>query len=223
MKKFGILLLSATLMLSSCQTPDQFSAATSGGLIGGIFGSAIGGLFGGPRGSDAGTLIGIIAGAAVGAAATAPEARDYSDYDYTSDNYSRRRDIEYSSHSREAEEMGREYANLEINNLRFVDRNNNKTIDANENCKLIFEIKNTGSQNIYDIAPVITVNGSKAIIVSPTAVISEIAPGKAVKYTAEVYAGKRLRTGTADFTISFVKGDYKYTMTNFTLATKGRK
>lgn len=223
MKKFGILLFSATLLLSSCQTPEQFGAATTGGVFGGIFGSAIGGLFGGPRGADAGTVIGMIAGAAVGAAATAPEARDYRDYDYTSDTYRRHRNVEYSSHSREAEEIGREYNNLEINNLRFVDIDNNKTINANENCKLVFEIKNTGHDTIYDIAPVITVNGTKAIIISPTAVISELGPGKAVRYTAEVYATKRLRTGVADFTISFVKGDYKYTMTSFTLATKGRK
>lgn len=210
-------------MLSSCQTPEQFGAATTGGFFGGIFGSAIGGLFGGPRGADAGTLIGMVTGAAVGAAVTSPEAREYRDYDYTSDSYSRRRNIEYSTHSREAEEMGREYANLEVENLRFVDANSNKTIDAGENCRLVFEIKNKGANTIYDIAPVITINGTKAIIVSPTAVISEIGPGKGVRYSAEVYANKRLRTGVADFTISFVKGDYKYTMTTFQLATRGRK
>ena len=129
----------------------------------------------------------------------------------------------YSSRGEDADRLGREFAKVEIQNLRFIDGNNNQAIDAGENSKIAFEVKNNGSHTIYDIAPVISVNGTKHIVISPTAVISYIDAGQAVRYTAEVYADRKLRNGTAEFTISFAKGDYLYNMTTFHLATRGRK
>ena len=223
MKKLGIFAISAALLFSSCETSDQFGAAAGGGLLGGIFGSAIGGLMGGPRGADAGAAIGIIAGAAMGAASAAPTERGRSDYDYTTDTYNRHSKVIYSSRGEDADRMGREFAKVEIQNLRFVDRNNNQAIDAGENCKIVFEVKNNGSHTVYDLAPIISVNGTKHIIISPTAVISYIDAGQAVRYTAEVYGKRQLRNGVAEFTISFAKGDYLYNMTSFQLATRGRR
>ncbi|MBP5628242.1 MAG: hypothetical protein J6W50_00630 [Bacteroidaceae bacterium] len=223
MKKLSIFAISAALLFSSCETSDQFGAAAGGGILGGIFGSAIGGLMGGHRGADAGAAIGIIAGAAMGAASAAPKERGTSDYDYTTDTYNRHSKVVYSSRGEDADRMGREFAKVEIQNLRFVDRNNNQAIDAGENSKIVFEVKNNGSHTIYDIAPIISVRGTKHIIISPTAVISYIDAGQAVRYTAEVYGKRQLRNGVAEFTISFAKGDYLYNMTSFQLATRGRK
>lgn len=223
MKKLGILALSAALIFSSCESSDQFGAAAGGGMLGAIFGSAIGGLMGGPRGADAGTVIGMITGAAMGAASTAPKERGKSDYDYTTDTYNRHSKVVYSGRGEEADRLGREFANVEIRNLRFVDKNNNQAIDAGENSKIVFEVKNNGSHTIYDVAPVLSVSGSKQIVISPTAVISYIDAGQAVRYSAEVYANRKLRNGTADFTISFAKGDYLYNITSFQLATHARR
>ena len=223
MRKLGILALSAALIFSSCDTSDQTGAAIGGGFLGAIFGSAIGGLMGGPRGADAGTLIGVVAGAAAGAASAAPKERGKSDYDYTTDTYNRHSKVVYSNRGEEADRLGREFAKVEINNLRFIDNNNNQAIDAGESCKIAFEVKNNGTHTIYDLAPVISVNGTKYIVISPTAVISYIDAGQAVRYTAEVYANRKLRDGTADFTISFAKGDYLYNMTSFQLATRSRR
>lgn len=223
MKKLSIFAISAALLFSSCETSDQFGAAAGGGILGGIFGSAIGGLMGGHRGADAGAAIGIIAGAAMGAASAAPKERGTSDYDYTTDTYNRHSKVVYSSRGEDADRMGREFAKVEIQNLRFVDSNNNQAIDAGENSKIVFEVKNNGSHTIYDIAPIISVRGTKHIIISPTAVISYIDAGQAVRYTAEVYGKRQLRNGVAEFTISFAKGDYLYNMTSFQLATRGRK
>lgn len=222
MKKICVYAISAVMLFGSCTTSDQFSAAAGGGLLGGIFGSAIGGLMGGPRGSDAGTVIGMIAGAAVGAAAASPEVRERGngDYDYSSDTYNRRGNVRYSSRQEEAEEIGCEYANLEICNLRFIDANNNQAIDANENSKIAFEVRNKGVGTVYNIAPVLKVAGSKYIVISPTAVISEIPAGQSVRYSAEVYADKKLRDGSVTFTISFVKRNYEYTMSTFDLDTR---
>ena len=216
MKKTVFVALTATaLMMSSCQSMSQFYGATTGASIGGIFGSAIGGMVDGPRGSDLGTVAGMAIGGIIGAAATAPKTDDgnyrSSDYyyDYGMDDY--RQNNAYSP-----------YANIEIEELRFVDDNNNRALDAEEHAKLVFIIRNTGRDYVYDIAPVITVSGTKEIYLSPTAIVKELAPGKAVRYQSEVIATRKLKNGTADFSIGFSDGDKLYTMRSFQLRTYRR-
>ena len=205
-------LVASALMLSSCQSMSQFYGATTGASIGGMFGSAIGGIADGPRGSDLGTVVGMAVGGIIGAAATAPKTDDgnyrSSDYYYDYDRDDYRQNNAYSP-----------FANIEIEELRFVDENNNKALDADEHAKLVFIIRNTGRDYVYDIAPVITVSGTKEIYLSPTAIVKELAPGKAVRYQSEIIATKKLKTGAADFSIGFSDGDKLYTLRSFQLRT----
>ena len=211
---FAGLMVSA-LMLSSCQSMGQFYGAATGASIGGMFGSAIGGISDGRRGSDLGTVVGMAVGGIIGAAATAPKTDDgnyrSSDYyyDYDMDDY--RQNNAYSP-----------FVNIGIVDLRFVDENNNNALDANEHAKLVFIMRNTGRDYVYDIAPVITVSGTKEIYLSPTAIVKELAPGKAVRYQSELIATKKLKNGTADFSIGFSDGDKIYTMRSFQLRTNRR-
>ena len=215
MKKTLIAAFSAALiMMSSCQSASQFYGAATGASVGGMFGSAIGAITGGWRGSSVGRLAGMAIGGVVGAAATTPkttkESRTsdyYNGYDY--DDY--HQNNSYSP-----------YSNITIENIRLVEGNSNNCIDADEHSKLIFDIRNVGNDYVYDIAPVITVSGTKQIYLSPTAIVSELGPGKAVRYSAEVVATKKLKTGVADFNISFSNGDQLYTVSSFQIATRGR-
>lgn len=216
MKKTTIAALSATaLLLSSCQSMSQFYGASTGATIGGMFGSAIGGIADGPRGSDLGTIVGMAVGGIIGAAATAPKTDDgnyrSSDYyyDYDMDDY--RQNNAYSP-----------YASIEIADLRFVDENNNRALDSQEHAKLVFIIRNTGRDYVYDIAPVITVSGTKEIYLSPTAIVKELGPGKAVRYQSEIIATKKLKNGSADFSIGLSDGDKLYTLRSFQLRTNRR-
>lgn len=216
MKKTVFLGLMATaLLMSSCQSMSQFYGAATGASLGGMFGSAIGGIADGPRGSDLGTVVGMAVGGMIGAAATAPKTDDgnyrSSDYyyDYDMDDY--RQNNAYSP-----------YASLDIEELRFVDDNNNRALDAEEHARLVFIIRNTGRDYVYDIAPVITVTGTKEIYLSPTAIIKELAPGKAVRYQSEVIATRKLKKGSADFSIGFSDGDKLYTVRSFQLRTNKR-
>ena len=207
--------IASAMMLSSCQSMSQFYGMTTGASIGGMFGSAIGGMADGPRGSDMGTVVGMAIGGIIGAAATAPKTDDgnyrSSDYyyDYDMDDY--RQNNAYSP-----------YVNIEIEELRFVDENNNRALDANEHAKLVFIIRNTGRDYVYDIAPVITVSGTKQIYLSPTAIVKELAPGKAVRYQSEIIATRKLKNGMADFSIGFSDGDRLYTQRSFQLRTYRR-
>ena len=216
MKKTVFVALTATaLLMSSCQTMNQFYGATTGAYIGGIFGSAIGGMADGPRGSDLGTVAGMAIGGIIGAAATAPKTDDgnyrSSDYNYDYDMDDYRENNFYSP-----------VASIEIEDLRFVDENNNHVLDADERAQLVFIMRNTGRDYVYDIAPVITVSGTKQIYLSPTAIVKELAPGKAVRYQSEIIATKKLKSGTADFSIGFSDGDKLYTMRSFQLRTRKR-
>jgi hypothetical protein len=216
MKKTVFVALTATaLLMSSCQSMNQFYGAATGASIGGMFGSAIGGIADGPRGSDMGTVFGMAVGGIIGAAATAPKTDDgnyrSSDYYYDYDDDDYRENNAYSP-----------FASIEIADLRFVDENNNRALDADEHAKLVFIIRNTGRDYVYDIAPVITVTGTKEIFLSPTAIVKELAPGKAVRYQSEVIATKKLKNGTADFSIGFSDGDKLYTLRSFQMRTHKR-
>ena len=210
-----VAMVAALMMLTSCQSMNQFYGTATGASLGGLFGSAIGGIADGRRGSDLGTVVGMAVGGIVGAAATAPQtdngnyrSSDYY-YEYGRDDY--RQNNAYSP-----------FANIEIEELRFIDENNNRALDANEHAKLVFIIRNTGRDYVYDIAPVITVSGTKAIYLSPTAIVKELGPGKAVRYECELVATKKLKNGTADFSIGFSDGDKLYTMRSFQLRTNRR-
>lgn len=208
-------LMASVLLLSSCQSMGQFYGAATGASLGGLFGSAIGGIADGPRGSDMGTVVGMAVGGIIGAAATAPKTDDgnyrSSDYyyDYGMDDY--RENNSYSP-----------YASIEIEDMRFVDENNNRALDAGEHAKLVFIMRNTGRDYVYDIAPVITVTGTKEIYLSPTAIVKELGPGKAVRYQSELIATKKLKNGSADFSIGLSDGDKLYTMRSFQLRTNKR-
>lgn len=215
MKKTILVAMSAVMiMMSSCQSASQFYGVATGASVGGMFGSAIGGITGGWRGSDVGRLAGMAIGGAIGAVATAPKASSES---RTSDYYNGYDYEDYHQNNSYSP-----YANIVIENIRLVEGVANNSIDAEEHSKLIFDVRNMGNDYVYDIAPVITVTGTKQIYLSPTAIISELGPGKAVRYQAEVVATNKLKNGVADFSISFSNGDQLYTVSSFQIATRGK-
>lgn len=213
MKKIALLALCGTMLLTSCDSSRQMAGVATGASLGGMFGSAIGGIAGGWRGHDIGTVAGMAIGGLIGGAATAPKTKDgnyrSSDYYNSYDEQDYRLNNSYSP-----------YASLDIEEVRFIDANDNRCIDAGEHAKLTFIVRNRGNEFVYDIAPVITVTGTKQILLSPTAIINELAPGKAVRYTAEVVATRKLKNGIADFSISFSDGNELYTLRSFQLKTR---
>jgi hypothetical protein len=215
MKKTIIAAMSAVLILmSGCQSASQFYGVATGASVGGMFGSAIGAISGGWRGSNVGRLAGMAIGGVVGAAATAPKTTKES---RTSDYYNG-----YDYNDYHQNNSYSPYSDITIENIRLVESLNNNSIDAGEHAKLIFDIRNIGNDYVYDIAPVITVSGTKQIYLSPTAIVSELGPGRAVRYQAEVVATNKLKDGVADFNISFSNGDQLYTVSSFQIATRRR-
>lgn len=235
MKKISLGLMIGALIFSSCSSSGQLDGMYLGGMLGSVFGSSVGGLAGGARGSDAGTALGMIIGGAAGAVATSPKnnQKDKEVADRYDNQYSRDRTIdEYnrrgSSGSTVTDDVDAykavpaDYRNLQIENLRFIDTDNNRSLDAGERAKIVFEIRNSGSVTMYNVTPVLNVSDKKNITISPVAIISSIAPGKSVRYTADLYGKKKLRSGIADFSLSFADGKKLYTVRRFQLQTSAK-
>ena len=186
MKNLFCLLLSMVLF-TSCYTVSMSgspAAVSAGASIGGVLGSIVGERAGGWHGSQFGALVGTVAGAAIGNAVTTPRTEKVvvGNKSETSPYYAP--------------------SGLQVTNIRFIDDNRNHTIDAEENCKLIFDIVNAGDYSAYNITPIIEeLSGMKHISISPSVQISYLPQGEKVRYTATVAGGKRLKSGEAVFRV----------------------
>ena len=180
------------LTLTSCYTTRMEgspAAVSAGASIGGVLGSIVGDRAGGYHGSQFGALLGTVAGAAIGnAVTTPPKERNYADG--------------YAAEENAPSESYYAPSGLRITNIRFIDTNRNQTIDADEKCKLIFDIVNDGDVAAYNVTPIVEeVSGMKHLQVSPSAQISYMPVGNQILYTAVIQSGKRLKTGEAVFRV----------------------
>ena len=97
---------------------------------------------------------------------------------------------------------------IEIRNARFVDDNQNRQINRDELCKVIFELWNNGNQTLHDVQPIVTEKtGNKHLAISPTIHVEQLEPGKAIRYTALVRADRRLKPGNAVIRVAAVRGN----------------
>ena len=212
MKKI-ILLITIVVTFSSCYTVSMSgspAAVSAGASIGGVLGSIVGERAGGWNGSQFGALVGTVAGAAVGNAVTTP----------------RQKEAGVSGHTPVQEQVESYYApsGLRVMNIRFIDDNRNHTIDAEETCKLVFDIANEGDVSAYNITPIIEeLSGMKHLVISPSAQISYLPQGDRVRYTATIAGGKRLKAGEALFRVYTTESNGSVSeMHEFTLPTAKR-
>ncbi len=181
-----VFIYSACIFLfTGCGTMDQATksifSTQAGAAIGNIAGSIIGENIGGYRGSFFGSIIGTGAGAVIGAgvaARTSPDTEQYAPSTPFPSPY------------------------LVIRDIRLLDENRNKLVDADENCQLVFEIFNDGEETALDVKPVLKgLKGTKQLIYSSPLVIDQIKPKEAVQYTVNLSASSKVRTGDANFEI----------------------
>lgn len=217
--KIAAYFLPLVLLCSAC-TNQQVAGTVTGSWLGGVFGSSIGRVVGGWHGDNVGTLIGMTVGGIVGNAVTAPKKESSDSYRGVTKGsvggYS-------DSHITKDDKARAYFDGIEIEEARFIDDTRNQEINAGEHCKLIFNIFNRSNRTIYNIAPIITVSGTKYIQVSPTAIVGDLEPGKGVRYTACVYGMPKLKSGMADFSIQFVYGKSKVTIRTFQLPTNAKE
>ncbi len=222
MKRLLIGCLAACLLLSGCATgrygAGNAGAVYAGASIGGNLGGAMGGLIGsgnhgargGFRGSAIGTIIGTVAGAAIASAAT------------TSKQEEKVYVVERTPSAVTRVETTSPLADLQISNIRFIDDGRDQVINAGEMSKVIFEITNEGDETAYNVLPVVSeTTGAKYLYISSSILVEEIAPGEGIKYTANIEAGDKLKSGTVTIHVA-VADEYgnEYDSQEFTLKTQ---
>lgn len=132
---------------------------------------------------------------------------DFTGADYTGD-YSAKQPTE--ARSAGDWKMSATVFPVEIVNARLVDENKDKMINGGELCKIIFEVANVSRETLYDVQPIVTeTSGLKKISISPTIHIEQLQPGKKIRYTALLHAGKGIKNATARITLTVVQGNNK--------------
>lgn len=99
---------------------------------------------------------------------------------------------------------------LEVRAARFVDDNQDRNLNPGELCKVIFEVYNKSNEPVYDVQPIVVeTTGNKHVAISSTIHVECIIPGKGVRYTAMVKAGKKLKKGNLTFRAYAVSGNHE--------------
>lgn len=95
-----------------------------------------------------------------------------------------------------------------VRNLHFADESRNRQLESNEIMRLTFEVRNMTSRTLFDIRPhVEEVSGMKNIYISPDARVESLAPGKGIRYTAMVKAGRRVKDGNIVLRVQAQQGN----------------
>ena len=113
---------------------------------------------------------------------------------------------------------------LEVRGARFVDDNQDRSLNAGELSKVIFEVYNISQEPVYDVQPIVVeTTGNKHVGISSTVHVERIVPGKGVRYTAMVKAGKRLKDGELAFRVYAVTGNHDVASNVSELKIRSRK
>ncbi len=101
---------------------------------------------------------------------------------------------------------------IEVRNATFVDRDGDGILHAGETSKVTFEIMNSSDVTLYDVQPtVVETTGNKHVHISSGLRVESIAPHRGVRYTATVFADKRLKNGQIVLKIAVVQGNHEIT------------
>lgn len=85
----------------------------------------------------------------------------------------------------------------EMRNASFTDESGDGALQAGETGKVVFEIMNNAQTPLLDVVPTVAeATGNKHIHISPSIRVESIAPHQGVRYTATIWADRRLKDGS---------------------------
>lgn len=110
---------------------------------------------------------------------------------------------------------------IQLSHLKYVS-NDGAYLQRNGRGKVVFDLKNTSSRVLRNIVVYLAeMNGNEAITLSPPTPIERLMPGQAVRYTAQIAGGRRLKDGTADVSIAISSDEFPFTTVRvFSLDTR---
>lgn len=113
---------------------------------------------------------------------------------------------------------------IEICNVEFSDADGDGAISGGEECRVTFEIMNRSALPVYDVLPFVTdTTSNRHIAISPSVRVESIAPGRGVRYSAAVVAGKRLKAGEVVLRLGAARGSDNAVIQSVDLKVSTRK
>jgi hypothetical protein len=230
-----------------------YTGGTFGSIIGSAIGGIAGGPRGSDIGSLIGMAGGAAVGAAVGQAADKAEQQKYEDYKAARQAARQRRNTNYNDTNHDDSgydatnsgddrlyNFGEDFStvddvnapttleirnSLEIRNARLIDSSRDGVLTRGEEARMVFEIYNKSMKPVYRVRPTVAeVTGNKHIHISENILVESIAPGKGVRYTANIKADSYLRNGEAVIRIGVFQNNWEVTSQTqeFTIRTSKR-
>lgn len=96
---------------------------------------------------------------------------------------------------------------LVIRNAGVYEMERDGVLSRGETCDVVFEILNDSDSPVLDVFPLVEeVTGNKHIHISPNLRVESIAPHRAVRYTAKLFADKGLRNGQIVVKVGVAQG-----------------
>lgn len=92
--------------------------------------------------------------------------------------------------------------NIVPNTIRFVDKTGNNAIDANEQCKITFQVRNDGTGDGIGCVAKVTLTGTKTAVQTHNVNLPTIRVGQTINVDIPVTAGMNTQNGTVDVTFS---------------------
>lgn len=92
--------------------------------------------------------------------------------------------------------------NIVPNSIRFVDATGNNAIDANEQCKIVFQLRNDGMGDGIGCIAKATLTGTTAAVQTRNITLPQIKVGETVSVEIPISAGMNTQDGTVDITFS---------------------
>ena len=213
MKKVLLTLVVVAITFSSCGSLGFISAPGMGGMIGGTLGSIAGDATGARYGSQIGGLVGSIAGIAVGAAI---EEQRYNE------QMEQQRQRSSTKSAAPAQSKSASVSPISLTNFYLIDENDNGVIEANEECKITFDVENNGKSVVKDITPMLELMSDvKGIKIGKPTVIEFLSANSSITYSVPIVTSSHLKTGEVDFRAYAIDGNGAYSESiEFTLPTQ---
>lgn len=100
---------------------------------------------------------------------------------------------------------------VQLNRLQYMSHDG-AYLKRNGRGQVVFELKNTSPRVQRNIVVYLAeMNGNEAIVLSPPTPIERLMPGQAVRYTAHIAGGRKLKDGTADVSIAVSSDEFPFT------------
>lgn len=204
------MILVATLLVSSCTTPNQVAGGVTGAAIGSRVGGAVGAIASGGRfvgrSSALGALVGAGVGAIIGVGITSEAEKNENNYLMKRKTEKVKRSagiIEQNQGVNIRETPAREANPTALSELTYMDVTGDGAISKNETIELEGYVTNTSDDVLSNVVIQLNISDTKAFLISPP-LTTDLQPGQKIRYNGRVHCRKTRRNHAVEICLTTI-------------------